>query len=114
MILLEAPAVTISGRLVANGGGGGGGAENMPGIDGSPGDSGGLTTVRATGGAGALINEGGTGGGGGAGTLLAGLASPSTPDNGGGGGGGGVGYISVIGASTTMGSLISPPLTPFP
>lgn len=114
MILLESPTVTVSGSLVANGGGGGGGADNVTGIDGAVGAPGTTNTMRAAGGLGAPPNEGGVGGGGGAGNFLAGLSSPSTPDNGGGGGGGGVGYISIIGASTMLGSLISPPLTPFP
>lgn len=114
MILIESPSVTVGGILVANGGGGGGGADNIAGVDGSAGAVGTASTMRAAGGIGAPPNEGGSGGAGSAGALLAGLASPSTPDNGGGGGGGGAGYISIIGTSTTTGSLISPPLTPFP
>jgi len=61
-VLLEAPRITVSGTVAANGGGGGGGASGGTG-NGGPGENGVYGTRQADGGTGAIANrEGGRGG----------------------------------------------------
>lgn len=113
-ILLEAPIVDVSGKVVANGGSGSG--------CGSEGQDGRLDAAPAAGGANACSDQasqgfGGAGGNGGAGTALAengsGVVTSSDGLVTGGSGGGGVGRIRV---NTAPGGLrgngiISPPAT---
>ena len=118
VIELEAPIVTISGTLSANGGGGGGGGnKDEAGHDGANGTS---DLVAAPGGAIAASGCGAPGGAGSGGTVLAG-STASEPDTcgggvdggGGGGGGGGAGLIAAtspqVAAAET--ATISPPLS---
>lgn len=89
MIVFDAPTITVSGPVYANGGGGGGGSSNA--TSGSTGSEP-PALGGATGG-----NRGGSGGAGGAGSLGAGAggsgASGTNNNDGGGGGGGGAGVI---------------------
>ena len=108
MIVLDAPAITITGQVFANGGGGGeGGEEGVAGAHGGqPNDA----VVRALGGGGATVN-GGDGGGGSAGTELTGEdGDDGSSKGGGGGGGGGAGVIRVT-SSPMGGGMESPPPT---
>jgi hypothetical protein len=112
MIGLDAPAITVTGQLFANGGGGGGGGGSQPNNHGQPGQTSTTALVAAQGG------SGGTGGGGrgGNGSVLATEAANggngSNPYCGGGGGGGGAGIIRVFGvAPASLGGMISPPPT---
>ena len=110
-ILLEAPTVTITGKLAANGGGGtsqfmngaSGSADDQP----APGGVGATDSVGGAGSAGAIVN-----GGNGAGT--ASLSGGCTP-GGLAGGGGGAGRIRINTAtgSATIGAtaIVSPSLT---
>ncbi len=106
---LDAPMVTVSGTLAANGGGGGGGAAFAEG--GSPGGNGRLNAAPANGGAGAS-GVGTSGGQGGANTAIDGSGVGGILDGGGGGGGGGAGFI-VVYASTfdSSSATISPSAT---
>lgn len=117
MIGLDAPHITVTGSLYANGGGGGGGGGSTPDDHGQPGSDPTSATVAATGGAGGQDNgSGNAGGAGGAGSV--GTTAPGTGRNGtkvdsaGGGGGGGAGLIRIFGvpASSVTGT-ISPPAT---
>ncbi len=109
MIGLDAPTVTVTGSVVANGGGGGGGAGNGGGGAGSPGTDG-ATTNATTAAAGGIGGGGGTTGGvGTAGSTLSGGSANSSP-NGGGGGGGGAGIIRVF-PTQPLGGMVSPPAT---
>ena len=111
-VLLEAPTVTISGRVCSDGGSGaqGGGA----GLAGSAGQTSPciVTTGAVTGVNGASI--GGTGGNGGYAGVNAGItAGAASTGNGGlggggGGGGGGVGWIRIHAMPSTVGGQISP------
>jgi hypothetical protein len=111
-VVIESPAMTISGKISANGGGGGQGGGRTAGGDnvtGGPGTDGALGTTPAPGGFGANNNDSNfsTGGAGGAGTTA---AAPGTGSIlGGGGGGGGAGMVRLIGTATLAGSTISPP-----
>lgn len=108
LIGLDAPQVSVTGRLLANGGGGGGGNGDEPTRNGTDGADPTVPAVAASGGAGG--NGGGAQGG-------AGFAqgSPSKTGNGtqtlycaGGGGGGGAGVIRVFQAPVPTGAAISP------
>lgn len=91
MIALDAPTVTGSGRLVANGGAGGGGGGGPASGGGEPDPA--APMVRATGGP--ASGSGGKGGDGGAGAAP--LGGPGSGANGNGsGGGGGAGSVGVI------------------
>jgi hypothetical protein len=94
---LDAPAVDIDGRLIANGGGGGG-SELFAGGPGDPGEDGrGDATAAAGGPASSCSHAGGTGS---AAAVLDGASVTGPPvDCGGGGGGGGAGYVLVWSAA---------------
>ena len=112
-VLLEAPAVTISGPVCSDGGSGaqGGGAS----LAGSAGQT---SPCIVTAGAVTGVNgasAGGTGGNGGfAGNPAGGVAGPATTGGsqndggGGGGGGGGVGWIRIHTMTPSVGAKISP------
>jgi hypothetical protein len=108
-IFLEAPVVTVTGGLWANGGSGGGGGSGSSNTGpGSPGNDGTQSQAGAVGGAG-----GGTyGGAGGAGSAIANPVKGSDSANGG-GGGGGAGRIVVRshGAAAINSSTVSPAAT---
>jgi hypothetical protein len=115
MIGLDAPMITGSGLILANGGGGGGGSSsNNPGGAGSDPSS----ISAAPGGNGAVANGtpfGGDGGDGSAG-LLAGPGVNGANDaidttGGGGGGGGGAGLVKAP-ATANLGTQVSPPASP--
>jgi len=110
MIGLEAPIVTGSGTLAANGGGGGEGADSsagqLPGANGADGAPG---TTSASGGAQNVAGNGGTGS---AGAQLAGGLGVDDATDGGGGGGGGAGYIFVRSADRSLTGPSSPALLP--
>ena len=115
-ILLEAPAVTNSGVLCADGGSGGegGGASSM-GFDGNAGACNGFGPARTPKVNGTLGGDGGDGGykgsvGGGDGG--GGLHQMGYPNGGGGGGGGGVGWIRLRAAGGTP--TVSGTVTPAP
>ena len=100
---LDAPAVTSTGIVSANGGGGGeGGGTNDPGYTAS---SGILGTAGAAGGTGNV--NGGDGGAGSFGAAPMGYGG-ATDVNGGGAGGGGAGVIRVFPAQS-LGGTVSPP-----
>ncbi len=112
MIGLDAPAITSTGEIFANGGSGGGGGGDDPSRNGTPGRTPTAAVTAAPGGAGG----GGGGGDGGNGSVL--TSPPTAGDNGtnpycgGGGGGGGAGVIRVFGVSaSSLGGEISPPPT---
>jgi hypothetical protein len=110
---LDAPMITVSGHIAANGGGGGGGGGLMtggtPGGDGTVGAS---WNQRAPGG-----NPGSGGGANAAGApgaainLNDNILGPSA-DGGAGGGGGGLGIIWIDGALSSATMRISPAPTP--
>ncbi len=108
-IYFDAPAISFTGVLAANGGGGGGGGCG-PGGSGSPGTDANASTAVATGG-----NAGGgcgTRGGNGAANMAPPIAGvDQSCDGNGGGGGGAVGRIVLRGA-VTGGGVASPPATP--
>ncbi|MCE9576288.1 MAG: hypothetical protein K8W52_24275 [Deltaproteobacteria bacterium] len=102
-ILLEAPAISISGNVTANGGGGGSGR-----VSANTGTKGSSTSATpAAGGAGDAI--GGTGGNGGAG-VIAPTAGSGLVDGGGGGGGayGRIRFNVPAGTLTTSNAVVSP------
>ncbi len=107
LLVLEAPAITISGRVRASGGGGGEGGDSN---QGDPG-----VTARSN-----ELAPGGTGGGGGdggAGSVGASAGTdggPSADGDGGGGGGGGAGmtwFIAPPGRLTLSGADVPSPRT---
>lgn len=102
LIGLDAPSVTITGQVFANGGGGGASNNQDDG-----GDSPGALTPAA---GGDDNGEGGAadGGDGSAGTVLAG-SDGGAGNDGGGGGGGGAGVIRIYGAMTVAGAASPPP-----
>lgn len=104
-ILLEAPSVTVTGTLAANGGGGGGGGGNMA----KPGDNGALGTTAAGGGSGDSPDEGG-GDGAATGKEAGSGGDGSNP----GGGGGGIGRIRINTRNGTGATLTSATLSPGP
>jgi hypothetical protein len=110
MIVLDAPAISGSGLILANGGGGGEGAGNT-----TPGENG----ADPTGTAPALGGDGPTGNGGRGGNGSAGAAGgpgtngvDGTSQGGGGGGGGGAGTIRAR-SGQDLGSNVSPAVSPF-
>jgi hypothetical protein len=112
MIGLDAPNITITGSVFANGGGGGGGGGDQVSRQGMPGSDPTSATLAAPGGSGG-IGGGGTGGRGFA------LGMPATNGGngtslycGGGSGGGGAGVVRAFGVSpSSLGGTISPPAT---
>ncbi len=109
LIGLDAPAITSTGQIFANGGSGGGGGGDQFDRPGQPGVTPTTPLTAAVGG------NGGNGGGGdgGNGSVLA--TPPGNGNNGpnpycsGGGGGGGAGVIKVYGASpSSLGGMVSP------
>jgi hypothetical protein len=105
LIGLDAPTITSSATIFANGGAGGeGGGESGYGFNG---DSAVNATMAAT--CYDYNINGGNGGAGSVSTTLDGSAG-QTDDNGGGGGGGGAGVIRVFGSANLAGT-ISPPAT---
>lgn len=104
-ILLEAPSITLDGKLAVNGGGGGGGDGGS-----ARGQNGQLSGARAAGGTVSGGNSGGAGGRGGAQGALTG--ENGRPANNGGGGGGAIGRIRFHTRSGNVtansGSLVSP------
>jgi hypothetical protein len=107
MIGLDAPTVTVNGRVVANGGaGGGGGGLNTGGKPGGDGTTTSWNTRAAPGGA-------GTGGGGvvsgapGTAINLTDQIDGPDADGGGGGGGGGMGIVTIYGK--LMGNMMISP-----
>lgn len=108
-ILLEAPTVSSTGVLVANGGGGGGSSNGT--AAGQPGQRGTRTTMRAAGGP-----SGNGNGDGGAGAALAAPAMPgeNVIDGNAGGGGGGAGRIRVRAGMRLLTGTTSPAATTAP
>lgn len=101
LIWLDAPIVSASGKVFANGGGGGGSSSSV-----IPGNTGGTSTDPTMGGmAGSGAGAGGTGA---AGSNLSG-SNGATTASGGGGGGGGAGYIQVFATQSNLTGSISPP-----
>jgi hypothetical protein len=116
MIGFEAPSITVTGTLVANGGGGGEGVSPFSsGTTAHPGEDA-ISTFAALGGD--LGDDAGGRGGNGAAGLVAGPGQPGATgmtaidgDAGGGGGGGGAGVIQAP-PSANLGTSVSPPRTP--
>jgi hypothetical protein len=105
LIGLDAPTVSVTGTVYANGGGGGeGGGMNGGGAMGASSTS---ATIAAAGGS--YNTNGGDGGAGSVSTTLGG-GPGQTNNNGGGAGGGGAGVIKVHPAQT-LGGTVSPPAT---
>jgi hypothetical protein len=115
LIVLEAPQVSVTGSVFANGGGGGAGAGNIGdnSDSGKPGSDPTTALTVAPGGGG--TSGGGNGGAGAAGTTAAAAGNKGgggTPQSAGGGGGGGAGVIRVLGpAPSSIGGTVSPPAT---
>ena len=103
-ILLEAPLVTITGTLAANGGGGGGGGGAIA----KPGDDGTLDTLPAAGGSGDSNNDELGGPGAATGAEAGSGGDGSNP----GGGGGGIGRIRINTRGGTGATLTSATLSP--
>ena len=105
-IFLEAPMITILGKLASNGGGGGsGGGDSGGGLSGQDGQ---LSTTPAAGG---MTNGGGSGPGGTGGAAVSIPQQPGAARNAG-GGGGAAGYIylrtRITNATLGGGSVVSP------
>ena len=112
MIGLEAPQITVSGDLFANGGAGGGGGARISGIptSGAPGGDGLAAVAVAAGGDGASPMAGeGDGGDGSAGAQTEGELATSSRA-GAGGGGGSAGVVLIVGFLKGSGT-VSPPAT---
>jgi hypothetical protein len=107
MIVLDAPTVTVTGMLLANGGGGGegtGAGEGNPGAD--PSD---ITAARG-GNGGSFAGDGGDGAAGViAGPGADGLCGQGRDGGGGTGGGGGGAGLIMAPASAALGARVSPP-----
>jgi len=108
MIDLDAPLITVTGTLIANGGGGGGGAGN--GSAGAPGNDAVSTTAASGGSAGTAVGHGGNGSAGAA-SGSGGSGMSGSGADGGGGGGGGAGLIKGR-ITASPGSSVSPAATP--
>lgn len=107
-IVLEAPAIDLTGLLCANGGGGSEGSAD--GAVGGLGQSGLCSTTEpAVGGSGGLT-LGSDGGDGGVGATSAEDGQNNTNDDGGGGAGGSVGRLYLRGTQTGGGGMSPPPL----
>jgi hypothetical protein len=104
LVGLDAPSVTVTGVIFANGGGGGGGAGTT--IAGGNGADPSSPIMAAAGGTANQTNGGGPGG---AGSVSSGNGSSGSNGNGAGGGGGGAGAVRAFGASQSLGGTISPP-----
>ncbi len=108
MIEFDAPVITATGSIVANGGAGGEGSNptNMAGADGAD-----ATAITAAlGGRGGSTN-GGDGGNGSSGDPTAGLPGGTGITGGGGGGGGGGAGIVITPPGASLGGMVSPPPT---
>lgn len=113
-VFVEAPSITVSGTIVANGGGGGGGggvtraddtfSDGQPGRDGASGPA----AVGGVGGGANTLNGGGTTGGSGGIEGVAPTAGASRCNGQTGGGGGGVGRVALRGQATLDDATISP------
>lgn len=112
MIGFDAPAISGTGLLVANGGGGGeGGGSNASASTGRAGaDS--ITTTAARGGSGNTMTAGDGGDGSSGSAAGAGAEASGGGSNSGGGGGGGGAGIIMAPASAILGSQVSPVPTP--
>jgi hypothetical protein len=115
MIVLDAPQVTASNSILANGGGGGEGSSPFLGMKGHPGQD--SISVLAAPGGDTGDDFGGAGGTGAAG-IAAGGGKPGATgmdtgegNAGGGGGGGGAGLIKAP-TTASLGGSVSPPSTP--
>ena len=105
MVVLDAPALAVPGKIAANGGGGGGGGACLGGARGGDGTTA-QWNMQASGGMGDVAAGGANGGSGSsriAFTLLDGFSDIS----GGGGGGGGLGFVWTKG-TLAGGAMISP------
>jgi hypothetical protein len=113
MIGLDAPALAITGKVVANGGGGAGGGTTDRG--GSGGDDGTTTdwNVQADHGTGGFNPQSGSGGDGASGAAVnqTNNLTPADNDGGGGGGGGGLGVIACWGTITGGATMSPAPVT---
>lgn len=110
MVVLDAPAVAISGELFANGGGGGGGSSGVS----NAGNGHDPTNAQTMPAGGTNATGAGRGGRGALGALVDGGAGENEEWGiayGGGGGGGGVGFTRIYGSAQITGQ-ISPALTP--
>lgn len=107
MVGLDAPTITITGKVAANGGGGGGGGSSSTAAALGANGTTTMWNTRAAGGA----SPGGNGVAGGQGSAIGNLTGEkgTNGDCGGGGGGGGVGVVWTHG--TVTGTQISPPAT---
>jgi hypothetical protein len=111
-IELEAPSLTITGILAANGGGGGGGGNTTDTEHGTDGADGVVGDVAASGGAIAPSGCGASGGDGSAETLSGQDASaPSACGGGGGGGGAGFIFVASPGFTPASSAKISPAIS---
>lgn len=115
MIGFDAPSVTATRAVVANGGGGGEGGDPFTGARTQPGQDA-VSFLPASGGAGG--NDAGGDGGKGAAGAIAGVGQPGgggqtepAGNAGGGGGGGGAGVIKAP-ANASLSTSVSPPVTP--
>lgn len=114
LIGLDAPHITVTGSVFANGGGGGGGGGSTEVDHGQAGTDPTASAVAAQGGTGGLDNGSGTAGGdGGAGSVgktVPGTGKAGTQvDSAGGGGGGGPGLVRVFGVpAASVTGAISP------
>ncbi|HEY2747147.1 MAG TPA: hypothetical protein VGL86_21135 [Polyangia bacterium] len=91
LVFLEAPSVTVLGKIAANGGGGGGAGSGNGNNDGSDGDNGALSATAANGGqagGGGFLSSSNGGDGGKGATGGSGAARGANQENGGGAGGG--------------------------
>jgi hypothetical protein len=104
MIVLDAPSITATGPLFANGGGGGQGGESGGGNEGADGLESPDPPTAALAGSNTSSN-GGYGGTGSAGTRFTGAnggSNPASGSGGGGGGGGGAGFIRAPGVTMNI------------
>jgi hypothetical protein len=108
MIGLDAPVVTIDGRVVANGAAGGGGGATTGGKSGGEGTTMTWDVRAAAGGAGTGCNGTVTGGAPGTAKDNTDNIDGAEADCGAGGGGGGLGVVTIYG-TVTRGTMISPP-----
>jgi hypothetical protein len=114
---LDAPRITITGSVFANGGGGGGGAGASPDDLGQAGADPAAAGVAGPGGLGGLDHgagtAGGNGGAGATGKAAPAIGKPGTgPDSAGGAGGGGAGIVRIFGVpASSVSGVISPPPT---
>jgi len=103
VVFLEAPTVSVAGKLTANGGGGGSGSI-FPNTDGSNGDNGHLDGTQGTGGQ----TGGGHGGNGGSSAGPATAGAYATNNGGGGGGAAGFIWLRTRGTQAATTGIVSP------